>query len=405
MNTSLKWLAGGLMCAFFASVQAQSVLSFRYKDDNKISPYYIEAMYTAYVDGIFTGTNGYANPKQQINRAEAATAIFRAKGLEIPKAENPKKFADVPVNAWYSDAIQEMVARGWMKGNPNGTFAPEKAVNKAELYVLLYRAFEMEALLEYEDNKADIEFSDVPAGIWYESAVRAFNKLDLHHLKTPRFSASSDITREEAAWLIVRTRAQKEFQPWYKEAQKEQAKLDRLSGVSMTRIPDDFDFQEYEIEKQTLYAYTVPQDAVTQTSTGDWVNVGQIVLENKAEKNIRVGELKARIQYEGNSTDESSKFELKIEGGTTSTQIDSFYQENVFLRFDTKILAPQETLTLDVAFRAIPDSYFLADYQKEFKIYIDNGKNFIQSDNGFDGLVRTEIIDERYLTPINFTAQ
>lgn len=48
-------------------------------------------------------------------------------------------FSDVPSGAWYTQAVQQVVQDGLMKGYPDGTFRPEQPVTRAELAVVLTR--------------------------------------------------------------------------------------------------------------------------------------------------------------------------------------------------------------------------------------------------------------------------
>jgi len=48
-----------------------------------------------------------------------------------------KLFPDVPTNAWYATAVNNLVNKGIIKGYPDGTFKPTNNVNRAEIAVML----------------------------------------------------------------------------------------------------------------------------------------------------------------------------------------------------------------------------------------------------------------------------
>lgn len=75
-------------------------------------------------------------------------------------------FTDVPTNHLYKEQIDQLSDKGIIKGNPGGTFAPGKTVNRAEMLIMLYRAAGKNPAVP---TKAC--FSDVQAGEWYSAVV------------------------------------------------------------------------------------------------------------------------------------------------------------------------------------------------------------------------------------------
>ncbi len=75
-------------------------------------------------------------------------------------------FTDVPANHLYKEHIDQLSDKGIIKGNPDGTFAPNKTVNRAEILIMLYRAAGKNPAVPTKSC-----FSDVPAGEWYSAVV------------------------------------------------------------------------------------------------------------------------------------------------------------------------------------------------------------------------------------------
>ena len=60
-----------------------------------------------------------------------------------------KLFSDVPDDAWYTEAVENLSEIGIIKGYPDQTFRPGNNVNRAELAVMIDR------LMEYNEYNLD----------------------------------------------------------------------------------------------------------------------------------------------------------------------------------------------------------------------------------------------------------
>lgn len=74
--------------------------------------------------------------KSATSRGAVATILFR---LSSGKAGIGADFTDVADSAWYADAVAWAAKYGVVTGNGDGTFAPEKAVTREQLALMLYR--------------------------------------------------------------------------------------------------------------------------------------------------------------------------------------------------------------------------------------------------------------------------
>ncbi|MCK5472287.1 S-layer homology domain-containing protein, partial [Candidatus Gracilibacteria bacterium] len=92
--------------------------------------------------------NGYPDgtfkPDVSVNRAEALKMILGSVGMEIPEIDSAgeNKFPDVPSDIWFAKFVILGAERGVVAGNPDGSFAPARQVNKAEFVKMLLGAFE-----------------------------------------------------------------------------------------------------------------------------------------------------------------------------------------------------------------------------------------------------------------------
>ncbi|OGJ63771.1 hypothetical protein A3C37_02465 [Candidatus Peribacteria bacterium RIFCSPHIGHO2_02_FULL_53_20] len=106
-------------------------------------------------------------------------------------------FPDVPANHIYREEIEELVAAKIINGNDNGTFAPERAVNRAEMLTLLYRATG-----RTPDPTAAACFPDVHG--WYEFYVcdAAANRF-VQGYPDGTFRPAASVTRAEALKMMI----------------------------------------------------------------------------------------------------------------------------------------------------------------------------------------------------------
>ncbi len=75
------------------------------------------------------------------------------------------RFTDVPADAWYHTAVDELVARGALSGKTAGRFVPYAGLTRAEAVTVLY------SLAERPDVPWSPVFSDVAEDAWYAGAV------------------------------------------------------------------------------------------------------------------------------------------------------------------------------------------------------------------------------------------
>lgn len=106
-------------------------------------------------------------------------------------------FPDVPSDHIYRAAIEELVQAQIIKGNDDGTFAPSRSVNRAEMLALLYRATG-----RTPDPTAAACFPDVQG--WYEPFVcdAAANRI-VQGYPDGKFKPASSVTRVEALKMII----------------------------------------------------------------------------------------------------------------------------------------------------------------------------------------------------------
>ncbi|MFC3884608.1 S-layer homology domain-containing protein [Bacillus songklensis] len=105
-------------------------------EDNEFLPYVRflkqKGIMSGYKDGTF-------KPEEKLTRAQMAKLVAMAFQL---KGHSAKPFKDVPNGHWAADYIDALTVNGIATGKPDGTFAPNEKVTRAQAAAFLYRALQ-----------------------------------------------------------------------------------------------------------------------------------------------------------------------------------------------------------------------------------------------------------------------
>mgnify|MGYP002507981076 CR=1 FL=1 len=122
-----------------------------------------QAIMELYNEGILSGyPDGNFYPNKEVTRAEAITMISRT--LNIEAARQPTNFKDVPEKHFASGYIAKAAEKGIVSGYPDGRFAPNTAVIRADTAVLFVSAFELA-------HKESASYPDVLEGKYYTNPI------------------------------------------------------------------------------------------------------------------------------------------------------------------------------------------------------------------------------------------
>lgn len=110
-----------------------------------------------------------------------------------------KTFTDLATH-WSKDDVELMAARHVVRGMPDGSFAPEATVTRAQFAALLQRMLRLPA-----GAPAAATFRDVPSGAWFFGAVEAAAKAGIvTGYGDGTFGPEKMISRQEMAVMVVR---------------------------------------------------------------------------------------------------------------------------------------------------------------------------------------------------------
>lgn len=161
--------------------------------------------------GLFGGyPNGTFKPDKTVNRAELSSILVKALGFLTPEASETG-FKDVKQSNWASYYIKKGIEDGFVSGYPDKTFRPTRSVTRAEGVTIISR------FAELEEPSLIIEspFPDVPGRHWAAKSVTAAKRAGLlNYLNGKPFEPNKEMTRAEVAEILSQTPFVK-----YKEAE------------------------------------------------------------------------------------------------------------------------------------------------------------------------------------------
>ncbi len=95
-------------------------------------------------EGIIGGyPDGTYKPGQVVNRAEALKIVLNAKGTAVIEA-TATSFKDIALSDWFAKYVETAKNLKIVSGNPGGTFAPARTVNKVEFLKMLLLTYDVQ---------------------------------------------------------------------------------------------------------------------------------------------------------------------------------------------------------------------------------------------------------------------
>ena len=106
-------------------------------------------------------------------------------------------FKDVAKNSWYAKAVSFIAARDITQGTGGGSFSPEAKLTRAQVIVMMMRAYGIAPDVNPADNFADA------GDTWYTGYLAAAKRLGISAgVGNNMFGPDRDITRQEMFTLL-----------------------------------------------------------------------------------------------------------------------------------------------------------------------------------------------------------
>ena len=131
--------------------------------------WYATAVATMQAMGIVEGRSPSAfDPEAPITRGEFAAIAAR---FDSDPYHGDDRFTDISGH-WAAEYINQAAVKGWVEGQPDGSFAPDRSISRAEAMTLVNRV--LGRLPETADDLLDgmITWPDNPPDAWYYLAVQ-----------------------------------------------------------------------------------------------------------------------------------------------------------------------------------------------------------------------------------------
>ncbi|MDD5041968.1 MAG: S-layer homology domain-containing protein [Candidatus Peribacteraceae bacterium] len=151
---------------------------------------YIAAIRWGKASGVLSGyPDGTFQPDRTVNRAEFLKIVLAANDSDVSSASEPTGFRDVNEDAWYASYIRYAKSQGIVQGYPDGSFKPEQPVNFAEALKMAYVALSISG-----DTSA--------SGAWYEPYLSHAKNNDV--LFSNNVNVGTGMSRKDVVWIVWR---------------------------------------------------------------------------------------------------------------------------------------------------------------------------------------------------------
>ncbi len=189
-----KYYAGAKRVLKQEPVKLPPVTNGQFVDVSSSHPAY-EAIKTLNVDGIINGFDQQDfRPTAEVTRGQAAAMINRVLGL---KASKPVSFSDVSPSHSFANDIAAMNEAGILQGYTNGKFGFNETLSKAQLAVILDRAFKTQEKANSIVQTAAI-YNDVSPDHSAHSSIVALKAIDQTSVfQTSTFNGGANASRAE----------------------------------------------------------------------------------------------------------------------------------------------------------------------------------------------------------------
>ena len=129
----------------------------------------------------------------------SGNAFVVGKPVQQPEQTEEKKFTDLSGYEWAADDISYLADKGIVNGESEKSFAPERAVTRAEFVQIFVNAFALTG------KNMEINFADVTPSDWfYESVRQACGFGYINGISDEYFAPNETVTREDMAVILNR---------------------------------------------------------------------------------------------------------------------------------------------------------------------------------------------------------
>ncbi|MBD3360732.1 peptidoglycan DD-metalloendopeptidase family protein [Candidatus Peregrinibacteria bacterium] len=170
----------------------------KFSDLSENNKYYTAVTYLASENIISGYPDGTFKPDKKVNRVEALKIIFE--GIQEVISEGDLPFRDVSAKEWYGRYLYTAYKNGIVDGYPDGTFRPSNTVNRAEFYKILFNGMEVDVNPNVEKDP----FEDVDKDLWYASFIAYAKELGIIDPNIKKLHPEEGMSRGEVAYAMYK---------------------------------------------------------------------------------------------------------------------------------------------------------------------------------------------------------
>ena len=172
--------------------------------DVTVDDWFYDVVDRAVAEGLMKGVRDeYMAPNDPLTRAMLVTLLYRA--AKPDGAFEAVSFSDTEAGAYYADALNWAVAKGIVKGYPDGTFRPDQKITREELCVMMQRYLETRGI---HGDGTDVlsAFADNASISWWarEGVNTACEKGIVKGYEDQTVRPQGTATRAEAVTMLLR---------------------------------------------------------------------------------------------------------------------------------------------------------------------------------------------------------
>ncbi|MFC4402621.1 S-layer homology domain-containing protein [Gracilibacillus xinjiangensis] len=334
-----------------------------------------------------------------VTRAEAAKMIASIIGLDTENATSAN-FADVKEGAWYTGYINALYSANLIDGVSETEFAPSATLTRAQFAKLVVDAYGIEL-----DENAEVPFTDLKEGAWYEKYVKTLYANELIAGTTlTTFSPDKPVKRADFAklltdtdWKIGTTLEKPNENIIVESVNVIDANTVELTGAGLKNLVAEDITIDGNVVESVEYNETTGKVLVkfeTSFASGEeqkitFVDVEGTETEFNFTYNFELTSLEATTSRVDNDTD-GQFLEFTVNGGE-SVSLDYLVNAGYKVEFQ----ATNDAVFLDAATGELNKAQLGADFA--YKVVVSNGEETVESE-----LTQVEVLDfDTYLTEVN----
>lgn len=188
-----------------ASLLSQSAAAAIFPDVPDTDPHKANIEWLVGLQVIGGNPDGTFKPNKEVNRAELLAMIYRAIGRK-PATAPTHQFRDVEIGSWYQLIVDDAAMQGYVQGYSDGTFRPGQFVNRVEALKMIMSVMALDVPEITTDSRDIVRFGDVYLGSWYVkylSFAYASGILPIPDQDGNLFHPERALLRKEAASYIA----------------------------------------------------------------------------------------------------------------------------------------------------------------------------------------------------------